>query len=67
MSRHTLNSWMPTTLAELRTALDEISADVAAEGADADTVYVDARDISLMSNTLMDESKTLTIVVRESR
>lgn len=67
MSRHTLNSWMPTTLPELRTALDEISADLAVEGADADTVYVDARDISLVSNTLTDGSTTLTIVVRENR
>lgn len=66
MPKQALNRWMPSNVAELRDALAEILTDIACEGADPDTVYVDVRDIALVRETLTDGSAVFNIVMRES-
>lgn len=68
--QQTLEKWMPTTLAELRDAVNEITlwaADELGSRMDAETVYVDVRDFVLVRETLTDGSKVLNLRVRENR
>jgi hypothetical protein len=57
---------MPTNAAELRDAIAEILTDIACEGADLETVYVEVRDIVLVRDTLTDGSTVMNIEVREN-
>lgn len=67
MSKQVMNRWMPTNIAELREALDDILTEVAGESGDPNTVYVDLRDMALVRETLTDGSVGFNIVVRENR
>lgn len=65
MSKEVLERWMPSTLAELREALDEMVSQSYENGhADLETVYVDMRDIVLVKETLSDGSAVLNVTVR---
>jgi len=66
MPKQVLNRWMPTNAAELRDAIAEILTDIACEGADLETVYVEVRDIVLVRDTLTDGSTVMNIEVREN-
>lgn len=66
MPKQVLNRWMPTSAAELRDAIAEILTDIACEGADLETVYVEMRDIVLVRDTLTDGSTVMNIEVREN-
>lgn len=66
MPKQVLNRWMPTSAAELRDAIAEILTDIACEGADLETVYVEVRDIVLVRDTLTDGSTVMNIEVREN-
>lgn len=67
MTQQVVDRWMPSTLAELRDALGEIMAQANEGGGDADTVYVDVRDLALVRQTLTDGSVVFNVVVRENR
>lgn len=70
MSKEVLERWMPTTVAELREALDQmvaLAADEMGSRVDVEDVYVDLRDLALVRNTLTDGSVAFDIVVRENR
>lgn len=67
-----LERWMPTTLAELRDALDEIenmAASLTEDGThpDGDTIYVNVRHLALVGNKLTDGSVTYDIIIRENK
>lgn len=68
MSKETIERWMPSNLAELRDAVQEMvrAAYDAGEG-DLDVVYVDVRDLALERQTLTDGSTVLNVVVRENK
>jgi len=66
MPKQVLNRWMPTNAAELRDAIAEILTDIACEGADLETVYVEVRDIVLVRDTLTDGSTVMNIEVQEN-
>lgn len=69
MSRKTLETWMPSNLAELRDAVNEIAfwaADELGSRVDAETVYVDVRSFTLVRETLTDGSVVLKLRVREN-
>lgn len=67
MSKQVVDRWMPTSVAELRNALDEIMQAAREEGADSETVYVCVRDLALVRKTLTDGSVVFDVVVRENR
>jgi hypothetical protein len=70
MSKEVLERWMPTTVAELREALDQmvaLAADEMGSRVDVEDVYVDLRDLALVRSTLTDGSVAFDIVVRENR
>lgn len=67
MAKEVVDRWMPTTVAELRDALTEMMSAASAEGGDAETVYVDVRDLALVRETLTDGSVAFDVVVRENR
>jgi hypothetical protein len=67
MAKETVDLWMPSNVEELRDALTEMMTVAREEGADADTVYVDVRDLTLLRETLTDGSVVFNIVVRENR
>lgn len=62
-----LNRWMPTSLDELREALDEMRVEASAKGHSEDVVYVDVRYLSLEETELSDGSRVLNLVVRENK
>lgn len=67
MTTTVLNHWMPTTVEELREALDEMMAEAAAKGHNASTVYVDVRFLALEEVTLSDGSRVVNVVVKENK
>lgn len=67
MATETLNRWMPTSLDELREALDEISLEAKSKGHCDSTVYVDVRFLSLEEVTLSDGSRVVNLVVKENK
>lgn len=67
MTQHVLERWVPSDIAELREALEDIMDYVGSEGGDISTVYVDLRDLTLVRETLTDRSVVFNIVVRENR
>ncbi|VWX51055.1 hypothetical protein [Novosphingobium sp. 9U] len=67
MTQQVLERWMPSNIAELRKALDDIMHYVGSEGGDMDTVYVDLRDLALVREMLTDGSIAFNIVVRQNR
>lgn len=67
MSKQVVDRWMPTTVAELRDALDEMMREAREEGADSETVYVCVRDLALVRETLTDGSVAFNVVVRENK
>ncbi len=66
-AHETIERWMPTTLSELRDALNEMMTEAGCEGHDADTVYLDVRDFTLSKQTLTDGSVVLNVTVRENK
>lgn len=58
---------MPTNVAELREAIEDIMDHVASDGGDTTTVYVDVRDLTLVRDTLTDGSVVFNIVMRANR
>lgn len=62
-----LNRWMPTSLDELRDALDEMSVEAKAKGHCDSTVYVDVRFLSLEEVELSDGSRVVNVVVKENK
>lgn len=68
MSKKVMERWMPSTLAELREAFDEMVHMLRCEGeSDDEVVYVDVRDLALVKETLTDGSVAFNVVVRENR
>lgn len=67
MSKQVIDRWMPTSVAELRDALDEMMQSAREEGGDSETVYVCVRDLALVRETLTDGSVAFNVVVRENR
>ncbi|WP_039571421.1 hypothetical protein [Sphingopyxis fribergensis] len=68
MANETLERWMPSNLAELRDAVQEMvrGAFEGGEG-DLEAIYVDVRDLALVKQTLTDGSTVLNVVVRENK
>lgn len=62
-----LNRWMPTSLDELREALDEMSLEAKARGHFDSTVYVDVRFLALEEVELSDGSRVVNVVVKENK
>lgn len=67
MSKETIDRWMPTNVEELRDALTEMMNVAREDGADAETVYVDVRDLTLVRETLTDGSVVFNVTVRENK
>lgn len=67
MTTATIQRWMPTSLDELREALNEISLETKAKGHSDDTVYVDVRFLALEEGTLSDGSRVVNVVIRENK
>lgn len=67
-TKEVVERWMPSNLAELRVALDEMVHALRMDGeSDDEVVYVDVRDLALVRETLTDGSVVFNIVVRENR
>ena len=68
MAAETLERWMPTSLDELVTAVQEMVRMVREEGVSMDdTVYVDVRYLSLEKRTLTDGSHAFDLVMKENK
>lgn len=68
MAKETVERWMPSNLAELREALDEMVHLLRCDGeGDDEVVYVDVRDLALAKETLRDGSVVFNVVVRENK
>lgn len=68
MAKENVERWMPSNLAELRQALDEIVHQLRMDGeGDDEVVYVDLRDLTLVRETLTDGSVVFNVVVRENK
>ncbi|MFZ3482102.1 hypothetical protein [Sphingomonas sp. 3-13AW] len=67
MAKQVVDRWTPTSVAELRDALDEMMQSAREDGAESETVYVCVRDLALVRETLTDGSVVFNVVIRENR
>ncbi len=67
MTTQVLEAWMPSSLQELKEAVDEMVNMAAENGDHPYVVNVDVRDFFLYKETLTDGSSVLNIRVRENR
>lgn len=68
MAKEVLERWMPSNLAELRDAVQEMVSAAYEQGeGDLDVVYVDLRDLALVKEVLTDGSVVFNVVARENK
>ncbi len=62
-----IQTWVPSTLAELRDAIEEMITEAGCNGRSADEVYFNLRDVALESETLSDGSNVLNLNFRVTK